>query len=252
MSITVTGQRSELGRLVSQESATRRIHVSVAGQEANTLLHDGHAWKDFARKALAGVKQARRVEADMLVHASFAFVLGQPMKDPLRSIVGTIRECEDIALSGPIPACVVRLGYLYGPQSRDLLAYKKAFRLGRPYWAGSRKAAQFHLYQDDAASALIAAAKQKNAGNILYATDGTPLSFMDFMDDFARKMGTRVPLHVPLVAAPMMRLIVCKEHMQQAALPMPIKSVMPGVPGWKPAFVNSRAGLEQVVAEWNA
>lgn len=38
MSITVTGQRSELGRVVSQKSATRRIHVNVAGQPANMLF----------------------------------------------------------------------------------------------------------------------------------------------------------------------------------------------------------------------
>lgn len=249
---SITGARSELGRLLLQRRAPGRVHVNVAGQQANTLLHDGHAWEAFARAALAGVRRALRADADMLVHASFAFVLGRPQQDPLRSIAETILECEQIALSGPIPACVVRLGYLYGPESADLRAYRKAFRLGRPYWAGARKALQYHLHQYDAVSALLASAKPGNAGKILYATDGEPVAFMQFMDDFARKVGRRTPLHVPRIAAPVMRLIVREEHMQQAALAMPPRSPAPRVPGWQPAFPDYRAGLDQSIAAWAA
>ncbi len=193
-----------------------------------------------------------RADADMLVHASFAFVLGRPQTDPLRSIAETILECERLVLSGPVPACVVRLGYLYGPDSRDLRAYRKAFRLGRPYWAGPRKALQYHLHQHDAVSALLAAASRRNAGRILYAISGKPVSFMQFMDDFARRMGKRFPLHVPLIARPAIKLLVREEHMQQAALGMPARAPSPRVPGWKPAFPDYRDGLDQIVEAWKA
>ncbi len=248
MSASVTGARSELGRLLARARVRRGVHFNVAGQQANTLLHDGHAWKGFARAALAGVRRALRAEADLLVHASCAFVLGRPGEDPLRSIAQTILECERLALSGPAPACVVRLGYLYGPESADLRAYRKAFRLGRPYWAGARKALQYHLHQDDAVSALLAAAQPRNAGKMLYATDGKPVSFMQLMDEFARKVGRRVPLHVPRLAAPVMRLIVRAEHMQQAAAAMPPRAPAPRVPGWKPRFADYRAGLDATLA----
>ena len=253
MSVSITGGRSELGRLLARQRAPHKTHFNVAGQHANTLLHDGHAWKEFPRVALAGVRRAARApDADLLVHASFAFVLGRPEQDPLRSIVETILECERLALSGPMPACVVRLGYLYGPESRDLRAYRKAFRIGRPYWAGPPKALQYHLHQYDAVSALLAAAKPRNAGRILYATGGKPAPFMRFMDDFARRVGNPLPLHVPRIAAPVVRLIVRKEHMQQAALAMPPRPPSPRVPGWKPAFADYRKGLDQVIDAWNA
>ena len=60
MSIWITGERSELGRLLSPQRAPAQVRINIAGQNANTLLHDGHAWKGFARTALAGVRRALR------------------------------------------------------------------------------------------------------------------------------------------------------------------------------------------------
>jgi len=250
--MSITGARSELGRVLARHPLPRGIHINLSGQQANTLLHDGHAWKGFERAALAGVRRALRADADMLVHASFAFVRVLPPDDPLRSIAQVILECEQQVLDGPIAACVVRLGYLYGPESRDLRAYRTAFRLGRPYWAGPRTARQYHLHQSDAVGALIAAASRRNAGRVLYATDERPLPFMQFMDDFARRVGRRFPLHAPKIAKPLMKLVVREEHMQQVALAMPANPPRPRVPGWKPAFTDHRAGLEQVIGAWSA
>ncbi len=250
MTLTITGATTELGRLLAPHKARAQVHVNVAGQQANTLLHDGHAWKDFARSARAGLQRAMRADAGLLVHASCAFVLANPPKDPLRSLAQTIVELEQQALSGPVPAVVVRLGYLYGPTSRDLRAYRTAFRLGRPYWAGKRRAGQFHLHHDDAVAALLAAAKKKHAGQTFYATGGPAVPFMAFMDSFARGVGRRVPLHVPLVAAPLMQLIVRKEHVQQTALAMPVELPAPTVPLWTPQWTDHAAALQAISASW--
>ena len=261
MSVSITGTRSELGRILALRpatSGTENLRINVAGQQANTLLHDGHAWKDFARIALAGTRRAMRAaEAGgepMLIHASFAFVhaveRGSSLDDPLRSSVDAILECEALALSGPLPACIVRLGYLYGPQSADLRAYRTAFRLGRPYWSGPRKALQYHLHQLDAAAALLAAARPRNAGKILYATDGHAVSFTKLMDAFAHRVGRRTPLHLPLFSKALAKVIIREEHMQQTALPMPPRTPTPGVPGWKPKFQDYRVGLDQVIEAW--
>ena len=239
-------------------SATENVHINLAGQRANSLLHDGRAWKGFARTALTGTRRAMRSArtdgAPMLVHASFAFVhvveRGARLKEPLRSSVDAIFECEALALSGPVPACVVRLGYPYGPESGDLRAYCTAFRLGRPYWSGPRKALQYHLHQFDAASALLAAAKTRNVGRILFATDGHAVSFTQLMDAFARRVGRRTALHLPLFSKPLAKVIIREEHMQQVALPMPPRAPTPRVPGWKPKFPDYREGLDQIIEAW--
>jgi len=252
MTLTITGAQTELGRLLAQQTIRASVHINVGGQQANTLLHDGHAWKAYARTLLAATRRAMRSDAMLLVHASCAFVRAVPPKDPLRSLAQAIVECEEMVLSGPLPAVVVRLGYLYGPTSKDLRAYRNAFRLGRPYWAGKRGAGQYLLHHDDAVSALLAAAKKKNAGQTLYALSGAPVPFMRFMDHFAHGVGTRFPLHVPLITAPLMQLIVRKEHMQQTALAMPADAPTPQVPGWEPAVPDYREGLDQIIADWRA
>ena len=261
MKVSITGLRSELGGIVAQQpvpAAAAGVRINLTGQRANTLLHDGHAWKDFASTMRAGTQRAMQAAqsdgAPMMVHASFAFVQaveqGARLDKPLRAAVDAILECEAMALSGPVPACVVRLGYLYGPASADLRAYRSAFRLGRPYWSGTAKALQYHLHQFDAGSALLGAARRQNAGKILYATDGTAVSFRQLMDAFARRVGRPRPLHLPSWARLVAGLIIREEHMQQVALGMPRQSPTPRVPGWKPAFPDYGKGLDQVIQAW--
>lgn len=259
MALFVTGARSELGRaLATSRAAVAGAHFSLAGQQANSLLSDGHAWKDFERTAVAATRRALRAAEDdgasILVHASFAFVhaveAGRPLDDPLRAHADTILACEQRVRESGLPACIVRLGYLYGPQSANLKAYRTAFRLGRPYWSGPPRPLQYHLHFADAARALVAAAKPRHAGRLFYATDGHPLPFRTFMDAFARRVGRAHPLHLPAIAKPLARAIIREEHMQQTAYGMPPDAPRPTVPGWRPRFADYREGLDDVVAAW--
>jgi nucleoside-diphosphate-sugar epimerase len=262
VNVSITGLRSELGGIVAQQpapAAAAGVHINLAGQRANTLLHDGHAWKDFARTMRAGTRRAMHAAhadgAPLMVHASFAFVQaveeGIRLDEPLHASVEAILECEALALSGPVPACVVRLGYLYGPASVDLRAYRDAFRLGRPYWSGTSKALQYHLHQFDAGAALLGAARLQNVGKVMYATDGTAVSFRHLMDAFAQRVGRPSPLHLPSWSKLLARLIIREEHMQQVALTMPRQSPTPRVPGWKPKFPDYGKGLDQVIQAWS-
>lgn len=262
MNASITGLRTELGSVLAQRmtpGADTRIQFNVASQAANSLLHDGHAWKDFPRRALADTRRALRAaqtgKASMLVHASFAFVHavehGADLEEPLRSSLEAILECEALVLAAPTPACVLRLGYLYGPECADLRAYRSAFLIGRPYWCGPLAPQQYHLHQFDAASALLDAAHPKNAGKIFYATDGLPVSFAQLMDAFAHRVGRSKPRHLPLWSKLLARVIIREEHMQQVALPMPAGAPQPQLSGWKPQFAHYRAGLDQIIAAWD-
>ena len=172
------------------------------------------------------------------------------MARPTIAELEAILESEALALAGPLPACVVRLGYQYGPLSADLRAYRRAFRLGRPYWSGRVDAKQYHVQQMDAASALLAAARPRNAGTTCYASDGHRVAFEPLMDAFAHRVGRAAPLHLPLCSRHLARVIIREEHMQQTALAMPPRDALPGVPGWIPRFADYRQGLDQVIVSW--
>jgi hypothetical protein len=49
MKMSITGARSELGGILARRVASdaENFHINVAGQQANTLLHDAHSWKDW-------------------------------------------------------------------------------------------------------------------------------------------------------------------------------------------------------------
>ena len=263
LALTVTGHRSELGRAVAGVPAPAAgpqpaVHINLAGQQANTLLHDGHRWQDFARTLVAttrrALREAQAAGAGQLVHASFAFVRaveqGAQLEQPLRACVDAVLQAEALVLHGPLPASVVRLGYLYGPGSADLRAYRTAFRLKRPYWSGDAQALQHHLHLQDAATALLAAARARASGKTWYATDGEAASFETFMDAFAHRVGCARPLHLPRLTAPLARIIIRPEHMQQTTLAMPAPPPTPRVPRWRPRFAGHAAGLDQVVQAW--
>jgi len=261
MTLTITGARLELGAVLKRLPTRNRpaaVHINLSGQQANTLLHDGHAWQDFPRTLLAATRRALRAasatDAALFVHASFAFVRaverGARLAEPLRSCVEAIRESEALVRAGPLPACILRLGYLYGPHSADLRAYRRAFALGRPYWSGDARARQYHLHQLDAAAALLAAARASNAGKTFYASDGHAVAFETFMDAFARRVGRARALHLPLRSRLLARVLIREEHMQQTALAMPDETLSPHVPGWRPKFADYRSGLDQVIQAW--
>ncbi len=263
--IFLTAPRGELGAAMGRalarsrsSSGSARVVVNLALQSPNTLLHDGHRWKRYRPARLLGDTRAALRDAagaDFVVHASYLF-LGTPeleeVAPPLGDIADAALEAEDLVLRGRVPSCVVRLGYRYGPESRDLRSYQLAFRIGRPYWAGSRGVKQRHLHSDDAASALLAAARQRPVGKTLCAADDTPASFATFMDHFSRLVGNRVPLHIPGVMRPLTRVLIAEEHVQQVDLASAEAPDRPRPRGFAPVHPDYRSGLRQVVASWKA
>lgn len=262
----LSGQRSELGQVVAARHAAvdgggrDRTLLNLALQHPNTLLHDGHAWRHNAAQHIVSATRRALAEADrtrcgFLVHASYAFLdnaaAGGRVGGTLRPIVEAAQQAERLVLESGRRAVVVRVGYLYGPEWRDLRAYRRAFALGRPYWAGPRDNLQHHVHAHDAARALLHAAARRPEGPVLYATDGRLASFADFMDHFARRVGRSRPLHIPGIAGPLMRPVVRSAHQQMVDLAA-TRTAMPQVPGFTPRYPDFRAGLDQVLEAWQA
>lgn len=270
MNVVLTSPRSELASVITRvleerASASRTtadeatVVINVALQAPNSLLHDGQAWKRYPpERILAETRSAlrRASHGSFLVHAGYLFAgaeeAGLQPGNSLQPIIDASLRAEELVLASGVPSCVVRLGYLYGPESRSLKSYRRAFRLGRPYWAGPSDVKQRFLHTDDAAAALLAAARTRPAGRLLAAADNQAVSFATFVDHFARLIGNPLPLHLPGIMAPISRVIIAKEHMQ--AVELPTGSIRPNrrPGGFRPDFPTYRAGLRHVVTTWQS
>jgi hypothetical protein len=235
------------------------VLINLALQPPNTLLHDGHRWKRFSparivRETAAVLADPAHRDVSFIVHAGYAFLRaaegGARVGDHMRPIVEAALEAEAMVLADPRPGCVLRLGYLYGPESADLKAYRLAFRIGRPYWAGPKNRLQHHLHTADAAAALLGAARRQPRDRLVYATDDRPASFAAFMDHFARLIGNPLPAHIPRFSRPLARLIVAEEHMEMVEMGVR-GGAAPRLAAFIPDYPDYRAGLAQVVEAWH-
>jgi hypothetical protein len=270
MDIDITAPSTELGQVLGAElrgagkprggvsAQPGKVVINLLSQPANTVLHDGWQWKKHTparilRDTSRALADADRQRAGFIVHASFAFLraaeAGATVAANFEAIVIAALEAEKLVIAHPVPSCVVRLGYLYGPTSRDLKAYRTAFRLLRPYWAGPHRQRLDYIHQADAARALLIAARRQPAGRVLHATDGSPASFQSFMDHFARLVGNRLPLHLPELSRPLARTFIAEEHMATVALGVH-GPARPELPRFSPRFADYRAGLADVMAHW--
>lgn len=251
----------ELKDALSTAKAT--VVLNLAPQAANTLLHDGHDWKGFDQTlSVDTLLEVAATQSAFLVHASYAFLYGNaqdatesdalcvPSNDPIFTAGLT---AEDQVINSKIPMCVLRLGYLYGPQSADLRKYITSFQLRRPYFAGPEDNLTNWLHFEDAAQALVLVAERQPAGEVFNVVDGTPVSFSNFIDTFALKLGMSKPGHIPLFLAPLARIIIKSQQMELLELSTTLKNdKVRSQLGWRPYYPSYRVGLEQTLKVWRA
>lgn len=240
------------------------IVLNLTPQIANTLLHDGHNWKGFdetlpsTTTALLEALQATKIK--LLVHASYAFLYGNttnstestsrtvPSDDP---IFQAAIEAEDKITNSNIPNCLLRMGFLYGPQSEDLKKYETSFKLHRPYYAGPEDHLANFLHYEDAAKALVLVAEQQPVGKVFNVVDGMPAPFADFIDTFALRLGKSKPGHIPLFTAPVAQIIIKPQQMELLDLSTTVKNdLICQQLGWQPSYASYQEGLEQTIATW--
>jgi hypothetical protein len=109
-------------------STTENIHINLAGQAGEQSVA---RWPRLGRLRPRGA--GRHAPRDALgtngrrADARPRELRGRACRRPWgppEGAVDAILECEALALSGPVPACVVRPDYLYGPESGDLRGYR--------------------------------------------------------------------------------------------------------------------------------
>jgi nucleoside-diphosphate-sugar epimerase len=195
---------SEMASLVKMTKAD--VVVDLARQDLNQTISNS-AWNpdDLITRAKATAQGARDGGAKFLVATSYAFVYGDTHGHEVSEsskpesgghpLLKAIIKAEKAALSAGIPACVLRLGYLYGPHMSQMQDITSTLRRGRPIPVGTGLAN--YVFEDDAAEAIRRAAEAQPAGEIINIADGKPVSSAQFLAAFAESMGMRPPGTLP-------------------------------------------------------
>ena len=108
----------------------------------------------------------------------------------------------------------MRVGYLYGPQSRDLALYETSFKRFRPYYAGPEEHRGNFVHFADAARAAVLAGEKQPANVVVNVVDGTAVSFGTFIDTFAQALGRKKPRRIPTWAVRFAPLITPQQVKQ--------------------------------------
>jgi nucleoside-diphosphate-sugar epimerase len=195
---------SELTSLVKMTKAD--VVVDLGRQDLNQTLRNG-TWNagELIARAKATAQAARDGGAKFLVATSYAFVYGDTHGHEVTEtdkpqtnghpLLKAVLKAEKAALNSGVPACVLRLGYLYGAHMDQIQDVTLALRQGRPVPAGSGLAN--YLYDDDAAEAIRRAVEAQPAGEIINVTDGHPVTSAQFLAALASAMGIRAPGALP-------------------------------------------------------
>ncbi|MEO8395453.1 MAG: NAD(P)-dependent oxidoreductase, partial [Chloroflexota bacterium] len=177
------------------------VVINLAPQLANHLPQQRAKWDaplmDEGVGALIEACQAAGVK--FLVHTSYAFA--DEDSEALSAMLESVKAGEQKVLKGAVPGCVLRMGFVYGAESPELVATRDTLLMGRMIDSGADKSHACWINAPDAARAVILAALQRPAGALLTVVEDQAASPADFMSYFADSQGMSRPGHAPRFAA---------------------------------------------------
>lgn len=247
---------SELASVVKNAKAD--VLVDLSRQDLNqTVLNAAWDADELVTRAKATAQAAKDGGAKFLVFTSYAFVYGDTHGHEVdesakpstggHPLLKAILRAEKAALNSGVPACVLRLGYLYGAHIEQLHAVTTTLRQGRPVAVGDGLAN--YVYAVDAAEAIRRAAEAQPSGEVLNITDGHPVTSAQFVGAVAESLGMRAPSKYPsflngfMAGSPLKDLFGLSTKISI--------SKAQAVLGWTPSY-PLKAGLSDTSLTWRA
>lgn len=200
-------------------------------------------------------------DAKFLVHTSFAFLYGDTHGETVNEsaspeafggdLVTHAKRAETaVSLSG-IPACILRIGYAYGPYSTSMTKIVNKLRGGRALLTGSGKNFANWVYEDDLAQAYALAAQKQPANQTFNIVDDTPATPADFLKEVASAIGISD-------SGGMMDLLtraLVNNKTATELLKFSVKASNDKAKtelGWSPKYASRMEGIEQTLRTWRA
>lgn len=250
----------EIKSMMKMAKADVAIHLAPLAANQVPFLGDHPDLDGLVEGTAAFVKAAEDAEAKFLIHNSFTYLYGDTHGEKVdetatlshvdHPLLLAGRKAEKIVHDSSVPACILRAGYLYGPEMDSLVAVSAAIKVGRPslpVGKGENFANWVHI--EDLASALVLAAEQHPADETFNITDDSPVTPGEFLSGFATAQGLGAPGKPGLVAQ------VFPNKVAALLLGFSAKAVNKKAKdqlGWTLKYPAFESGIEQVLLVWRA
>jgi nucleoside-diphosphate-sugar epimerase len=224
------------------------VVINAAPQTANHLPQLPADWDTWLinQGASALVQAAQGTAVKFLIHTSYAYA--DEESDTLADFLKAVKAGEKAVLSGSIPACVLRLGFVYGADSPELAAARDLMLKARPLDVGAADARACWIYAPDAARAAAAALVVRPAGAVLNIVDDHAASPAAFLTYFAQSQGLSVPRPAPRFA------VWAQPKPEQVAVmslsPHATNAEAKDQLGWQPRFTDYHQGIDDALLSW--
>lgn len=232
------------------QAAEAKVVMHLAPQTANEIPQAGAQFDErlLGDGTTALLEAAHAAGVEFVIFAGYAFA--DLRDEDLQALTTAARAAEKQVLEHVIPGCVLRMGFIYGPDSTALQSLRDTLKLGRPVVAGPSDSKAHWTHAADAASALILAAEKRPAGAVLNIVDGQPASPAAFLNYFAEAQGLNPP-GVPGFAK---RLLASKTQMALMGVsPAHVDgSAAHEQLGWSPQFASYQQGIDDLLLSWRA
>lgn len=231
-----------------------KVVVHLAPQAANQPPQLGFSY-DLALADEVGrvIEAAKDAGVEYVLFTSFAFMDADTHNEEAEELVAplqaAVRKAEAAALSGDVPASVLRLGYLYGAHSPALTDLRASLKLGRSAPAGSDHGRSAWLHDSDAARAIVAALNARPVGQTLTVADDAPASPAAFLRYFAESQGLVVSEKMsPIARALANKTQLALQELHYHGSSAEAKSAL----GWSPRFSSFQQGIDDILLTWRA
>ena len=232
------------------QAAKVDVVINLAPQAANHLPQQRAQWNarlmDEGVSALLEAAQTAGVK--FVVHTSYAFA--DEASETLDGLLQAVKSGEQKVLKSAVPGCVLRMGFLYGAQSPELIAARDTMMMGKMIDSGPNNTHAAWINVPDAARAVILAALQRPAGQTLTIVEDQTASPAEFLSYFATSQGVSIPGRTPRFAA------WAQPSKEQVAL-MSLNPHVSGADakaklGWTLRFANYHQGIDDALLTWRA
>lgn len=250
---------AEITRMMALGKADSVLHLAPAAAYHPPFVAPRLAPDALLANTRALVEAAKASDVRFFLFLSLAAAYGDTGETPAdeavalsrsdEPLVAAVRQAEALVAESGIPYTILRVGYIYGPESEVLRDAAAALRAGRPIHVGTGHNSAPWVATADLVSAVTLAATSQPQDAVLNIAGAEAMTPGDFVNLLATAQGMQPPGGITAL----LKLLSRPQTTQRLAFSTRINSEKARETlGWQPRFDQIQDGVEDLLLSWRA